>query len=77
MNFLRLYNSIRHQPPNIHRILVPFIHKFLFTNSIYHGKLKKEAEQSHTRRGPLSRVYQPAETKIVKSHQFSQQLASG
>ena len=28
MNFLRLYNSIQHEPSNIHRILVPFNHKF-------------------------------------------------
>ena len=36
--------SIQHQPSNIHGILVAFIHKFLFTNSMYNFKLNMEAE---------------------------------
>ena len=51
MNFLRLYSSIQHQSSNIHGILVPFIHKFLFTNSYLRIQfcnriLKREAEES-------------------------------
>ena len=45
MNFLRLHTSMEYQPSNIHGILVPFIQKFLLTNSIYSRKLKMEIEQ--------------------------------
>ena len=45
MNCLRLYSSIQHQVSSIDGIFVPFIHKFLFTNSNYNRKLKMEAEQ--------------------------------